>query len=147
MCGIAGLFDPRHGLTTESLTAVATAMTDALVHRGDRLGDGVHGLPVQRRVALADERIGRPSRFDVRRMARGSKVADSSSTEVVAPDTSLSAPPITPPIPITCLSVAIMMASSLGSITLPSSNLSFSPFLGWRITSAALPELRAFTLS
>lgn len=59
MCGIAGLLDPRHGLTTDELTAVATAMTDSLVHRGPDDG-GVEVDPAggaalgARRLAIVD---------------------------------------------------------------------------------------------
>ena len=59
MCGIAGLLDPRHGLTSEDLLGVATAMTDALRHRGpddggveiDEAGGAALG---NRRLAIVD---------------------------------------------------------------------------------------------
>ncbi len=59
MCGIAGLLDPRHSLTTDALTSVATAMTDSLLHRGPDDGgvevDAAGGAALgARRLAIVD---------------------------------------------------------------------------------------------
>ncbi|MBL8778061.1 MAG: asparagine synthase (glutamine-hydrolyzing) [Acidimicrobiales bacterium] len=59
MCGIAGLLDPAHTRTGESLRGVATAMTDALRHRGPDDGgvevDEAGGVALgNRRLAIVD---------------------------------------------------------------------------------------------
>ncbi len=59
MCGIAGLFDPRHSATAEALASVAAAMTDSLVHRGPDDGgvevDAAGGVAFgARRLAIVD---------------------------------------------------------------------------------------------
>lgn len=59
MCGIAGLLDPGHVLTSEELVAVTTAMTDALRHRGPDDGgvevDEAAGVALgSRRLAIVD---------------------------------------------------------------------------------------------
>jgi len=60
---------------------------------------------------LASERS--PSRWAVRRMLTGSNTALSTTTSVVASETSLSAPPITPAIPIDPRGSAISSVSSV----------------------------------
>jgi asparagine synthase (glutamine-hydrolysing) len=59
MCGLAGLLDPRHSLSTADLTAVVTAMNDTLVHRGPDDGgvevDAAGGVALgARRLAIVD---------------------------------------------------------------------------------------------
>ncbi len=83
--------------------------------------------PLVKRVTAS---VNRPCSILVRRIEYISKVAASRIMLVVLASTSVSPPPITPPIPSKDFSVAIIMASLRGSTSLPPRSIIFSPFLG-----------------
>jgi asparagine synthase (glutamine-hydrolysing) len=78
MCGIAGIIDTGLGLGREEIARLATAMRDAMVHRGP--DDGATWVSEDGRVALAHRRL---SIIDLRPEGRQPMANEDGSVQVV----------------------------------------------------------------